>query len=82
MTKLATPVVVNGQHHVIMATRDVVDLVRENCGDDLASLVEELLEEKTEIAAIREQFDEVDSQLEDVIDAFNQLRQVLEGENA
>lgn len=82
MLNINSPVIVNGQHHTVMSVRDITDLIRQNCGDDLASLVDELLTEQTSIASIREKFDEVDSQLEAVTDAFNQLRQVVEGENA
>lgn len=80
MLNINSPVVVNGQHHTVMSVRDITDLIRQNCGDDLASLVDDLLTEQTSIASIREKFDEVDSQLEDVMDAFNKLRQVVEGE--
>lgn len=65
-----------------MSVRDITDLIRQNCGDDLASLVDDLLTEQTFITSIREKFDEVDDQLEAVTDAFNRLRQVVEGENA
>ena len=82
MLNINSPVVVNGQRHTVMSVRDITDLIRQNCGDDLASLVDELLTEQTSIASIREKVDEVDSQLEDVMDAFNKLRQVVEGENA
>lgn len=80
MLNINSPVVVNGQHHTVMSVRDITDLIRQNCGDDLASLVDDLLTEQTSIASIREKFDEVDSQLEDVMDAFILLRQVVEGE--
>lgn len=80
MLNINSPVVVNGQHHTVMSIRDITDLIRQNCGDDLASLVDELLTEQTSIASIREKFDEVDDQLEAVTDAFNRLRQVVEGE--
>lgn len=80
MLNINSPVVVNGQHHTVMSVRNITDLIRQNCGDDLASLVDDLLTEQTSIASIREKFDEVDSQLEDVMDAFNLLRQVVEGE--
>lgn len=80
MLNINSSVVVNGQHHTVMSVRDITDLIRQNCGDDLASLVDDLLTEQTFIASIREKFDEVDSQLEDVMDAFNKLRQVVEGE--
>lgn len=82
MLNINSPVVVNGQHHTVMSVRDITDLIRQNCGDDLASLVDELLTEQTSIASIREKFDEVDDQLEAVTDAFNRLRQVVEGQNA
>lgn len=82
MLNINSPVVVNGQHHTVMSIRDITDLIRQNCGDDLASLVDDLLSEQTSIASIREKFDEVDDQLEAVTDAFNRLRQVVEGENA
>lgn len=82
MFNINSPVVVNGQHHTVMSVRDITDLIRQNCGDDLASLVEELLEEKTEIAAIREKFEDLDDQFDSIIDAFNRLRLVVEGENA
>lgn len=82
MLNINSPVVVNGQHHTVMSVRDITDLIRQNCGDDLASLVDDLLTEQTSIVSIREKFDEVDSQLEDVMEAFNNLRNVLEGENA
>lgn len=77
-----SPVVVNGLHHTVMSVRDIVDLIRQNCGDDLASLVDDLLNERTEVAAIREKFEELDSQLDDVMTAFNKLRDVLEAEHA
>lgn len=82
MLNINSPVVVNGQHHAVMSVRDITDLIRQNCGDDLASLVDDLLTEQTSIASIREKFDEVDDQLEAVTDALNRLRQVVEGENA
>ena len=82
MLNINSPVVVNGQHQTVMSVRDITDLIRQNCGDDLASLVDDLLTEQTSIASIREKFDEVDDQLEAVTDAFNRLRQVVEGENA
>lgn len=82
MLNINSPVVVNGQHHTVMSVRDITNLIRQNCGDDLASLVDDLLTEQTSIASIREKFDEVDDQLEAVTDAFNRLRQVVEGENA
>lgn len=82
MLNINSPVVVNGQHHTVMSVRDITDLIRQNCGDDLASLVDDLLKDQTDIKSIREKFDEVDSQLEDVMEAFNNLRNVLEGENA
>lgn len=82
MLNINSPVVVNGQHHTVMSVRDITDLIRQNCGDDLASLVDDLLTYQTSIASIREKFDEVDDQLEAVTDAFNRLRQVVEGENA
>lgn len=80
MLNINSSVVVNGQHHTVMSVRDITDLIRQNCGDDLASLVDDLLNEKTDIVSIREKFNEVDSQLEDVMEAFNNLRNVLEGE--
>lgn len=80
MLNINSPVVVNGQHHTVMSVRDITDLIRQNCGDDLASLVNDLLNEQTDIASIREKFNEVDSHLEDVMEAFNNLRNVLEGE--
>ena len=82
MLNINSPVVVNGQHHTVMSVRDITDIIRQNCGDDLASLIDDLLTEQTSIASIREKFDEVDDQLEAVTDAFNRLRQVVEGENA
>lgn len=82
MLNINSPVVVNGQHYTVMSIRDITDLIRQNCGDDLASLVDDLLTEQTSIASIREKFYEVDDQLEAVADAFNKLRQVVEGENA
>ena len=82
MLNINSPVVVNGQHHTVMSVRDITDLIRQNCGDDLASLVDDLLKDQTDISSIREKFNEVDSQLEDVMEAFNNLRNVLEGENA
>ena len=80
MLNINSPVIVNGQHHTVMSVRDVTDLIRQNCGDDLASLVDDLLTEQTSIVSIREKFEEVDDQLEAVTDAFNRLRQVVEGE--
>lgn len=82
MLNINSPVVVNGHHHTVTSVRDITDLIRQNCGDDLASLVDDLLTEQTFITSIREKFDEVDDQLEAVTDAFNRLRQVVEGENA
>ena len=82
MLNINSPVIVNGQHHTVMSVRDITDLIRQNCGDDLASLVDDLLTEQTSIVSIREKFEEVDDQLEDVMEAFNNLRNVLEGENA
>lgn len=80
MLNINSPVVVNGQHHTVMSVRDITDLIRQNCGDDLASLVDDLLTEQTSIVSIREKFEEVDDQLEAVTDAFNRIRQVVEGE--
>lgn len=80
MLNINSPVIVNGQHHTVMSVRDITDLIRQNCGDDLASLVDDLLTEQTSIVSIREKFEEVDDQLEAVTDAFNRLRQVVEGE--
>lgn len=46
MLNINSPVVVNGQHHTVMSVRNITDLIRQNCGDDLASLVETFSQNK------------------------------------